>query len=628
MRSGSLIQVLMLRRRDGFKSVLGVLCTVFAFSFVWGIGVSWADENEYKIDSKDHDVTESRMVGREIGQDPFAFETAEQMYKSGPEKPYDAFAEKIIEAIDKNFPENYQDAGQEGFNGMLRQLHPFRKTEAVQKIVSQWARRYFDTTLKTPPFSWRDYISIGFRKIGFGGDEPATQGDALYKKGDFNAASEQYRKQLRQEPLQPDPRNNLALSQLHLGNDLSAQFEFELLRLIKPDYLPAQINLSVMFERIGRTEDAQNMAIEAFNQKKGVAITAFNAAWFQNLKGEYENAVNSLTPYAELNIKPKYTEFHKVNRDLLNRFGKVHKTVVAQKAVDVKANKTLSAIQENATEGKRPPLVSEDKPKPVDQTLTAEDMCKKARSFHLKGGSKNYGLALEWYRKAAEQGHADAMKYIGSMYELGEGEPKDLVKASDWYRRAADKGNVTAMYNLGVMYAKGKGVAQNGAKAIQWYRQAAALGDSDAMNNLGVCNETGQGVAESPVEAARWYQMAADKGHAEAMVNLGRLYENGKGVSKDRNRAILLYEKAAALGNGSAMNSLGMASEEKKDYTAAVQWYRKAIEKGHPGATGNLAYCYETGRGTPKDTTKALEYYRKAADLGNKFAKDALKRLE
>ena len=53
------------------------------------------------------------------------------------------------------------------------------------------------------------------------------------------------------------------------------------------------------------------------------------------------------------------------------------------------------------------------------------------------------------YRKAAEQGLAQAQCRLGDFYEYGEGVTKDLVKAAEWYRKAAEQGLAQAQCRLG-----------------------------------------------------------------------------------------------------------------------------------------------------------------------------------
>ena len=60
--------------------------------------------------------------------------------------------------------------------------------------------------------------------------------------------------------------------------------------------------------------------------------------------------------------------------------------------------------------------------------------------------------------------------------------PKDNVEAVTWYRKAANQGHAEAQGQLGVMYANGLGVTQNNVEAVAWYcsRQRRAGGSKGA----------------------------------------------------------------------------------------------------------------------------------------------------
>jgi TPR repeat protein len=58
------------------------------------------------------------------------------------------------------------------------------------------------------------------------------------------------------------------------------------------------------------------------------------------------------------------------------------------------------------------------------------------RHYYGQGVQKNLALALRWYRKAADLGHAAAQNRLGWMYEKGEGVEMDYSEALKWYRRA------------------------------------------------------------------------------------------------------------------------------------------------------------------------------------------------
>jgi len=68
---------------------------------------------------------------------------------------------------------------------------------------------------------------------------------------------------------------------------------------------------------------------------------------------------------------------------------------------------------------------------------------------------QDHAEAARWYRKAAEQGHADAQYNLGVMYENGQGVRQDHAESVRWYRKAAEQGHAEPQYNLGVMYENG-----------------------------------------------------------------------------------------------------------------------------------------------------------------------------
>ncbi len=75
--------------------------------------------------------------------------------------------------------------------------------------------------------------------------------------------------------------------------------------------------------------------------------------------------------------------------------------------------------------------------------------------------NKDYAEAAWWYRKAANQGHAEAQHILGMMHAEGQGLTQNYGAAVKWYRKAADQGYAEAQTSLGVMYEKGRGVTQD-----------------------------------------------------------------------------------------------------------------------------------------------------------------------
>ena len=78
---------------------------------------------------------------------------------------------------------------------------------------------------------------------------------------------------------------------------------------------------------------------------------------------------------------------------------------------------------------------------------------------------------------------------LGMMYldASGEGEGVDedkLQEAMEWVRKAAEQGQANAQYVLCMMYAAGKGVEQDEAQAVEWLRKAAEQGHAEAQEAL------------------------------------------------------------------------------------------------------------------------------------------------
>ena len=59
---------------------------------------------------------------------------------------------------------------------------------------------------------------------------------------------------------------------------------------------------------------------------------------------------------------------------------------------------------------------------------------------------------------------------------------QDDLEAIEWFRRAADQGNPRAQFNLGALCAEGRGVAQEDVIAHVWFDLAASQA-SDVKND-------------------------------------------------------------------------------------------------------------------------------------------------
>lgn len=114
-----------------------------------------------------------------------------------------------------------------------------------------------------------------------------------------------------------------------------------------------------------------------------------------------------------------------------------------------------------------------------------------------------------------------------AQFELGKEyyDFKDDERAVYWYRKAAEQGHADAQFNLGLAYRSGKGVRQNYSEAVKWFRSAAIQGHADAQFNLGLAYRDGEGVRQNYSEAVKWFRNAAIQGCVDAQVALTWLGE-------------------------------------------------------------------------------------------------------
>jgi TPR repeat protein len=143
-------------------------------------------------------------------------------------------------------------------------------------------------------------------------------------------------------------------------------------------------------------------------------------------------------------------------------------------------------------------------------------------------GGTDLTQAVNWLRKAAAQGHADAELQVAQLYDFGFGVAQDERLALEWYRRAAEHGSAAGQRVVGDFYRKGRVVAADAAEAARWYRRAADGDDVRAQYELGQLYFTGTGVARDYEAAYLWFSLAASQ---------APLLDNRKGLLELRNIA-------------------------------------------------------------------------------------------
>ncbi len=143
---------------------------------------------------------------------------------------------------------------------------------------------------------------------------------------------------------------------------------------------------------------------------------------------------------------------------------------------------------------------------------------------------------FEATKAKAEKGDARAQFMLGEMYlrhsdvdnvqdkTLKAQVEQDDAEAVKWFRKAAQQGLADAQFQLGAMYDKGRGVKQDAAEAVEWFRKAAEQGFADAQLGLGAMYERGRGVKQDRVETYAWWNLAVKtrKDVAPVLRNLER----------------------------------------------------------------------------------------------------------
>lgn len=139
--------------------------------------------------------------------------------------------------------------------------------------------------------------------------------------------------------------------------------------------------------------------------------------------------------------------------------------------------------------------------------------------------SRNIPLAMEWYRKAADEGgYAEACVALGYYYFVGaDGVEQDYKEAYKWYKKAADQNNPEAQFCLSSIYIRGLDIAQNDSEGIYWLKRSAENGFAEAQKQLAHYYFSGEHVEQNYELGFEWLRRAADQGDEEAQEYLNRI---------------------------------------------------------------------------------------------------------
>jgi TPR repeat protein/uncharacterized RDD family membrane protein YckC len=181
--------------------------------------------------------------------------------------------------------------------------------------------------------------------------------------------------------------------------------------------------------------------------------------------------------------------------------------------------------------------------------------------------------SLYYFKKAAEQGHAEAQFWLGTNYAKGYGVPKDLAMSAFWNLKAAEGGSANAQEGEGWKHFDGLGVAVDDKLAFFWFSKAAQQGNVGAQRGLGKIFQLGRGVPQSWHSAAVWFRKAAEQGDATSQGILGILYFEGLGLPVDLVQAYMWSNLAAS------SNDPNGDEQEKKNFAEVRGWCEQRMSR-------------------------------------------------
>lgn len=186
-----------------------------------------------------------------------------------------------------------------------------------------------------------------------------------------------------------------------------------------------------------------------------------------------------------------------------------------------------------------------------EQARIGEMTYEEAYSAYQAG---EYRRAFQAARRMAERGDIRAQTWLAWLYQEGYGTDVNDTEAFNWYLRAADAGHLEAMVGVMYYYRSGRGpYGPDLSSHARWAEQIAERGDVRGQIRIGAAYLRGEGVAKDFERGLAWLQQAADAGSFEAMSQLALAYKDGTFGDPDYERALSWYQTAVKFGDEWAM---------------------------------------------------------------------------
>lgn len=177
----------------------------------------------------------------------------------------------------------------------------------------------------------------------------------------------------------------------------------------------------------------------------------------------------------------------------------------------------------------------------------------------------DYAKAVAEWRPLAQAGDPDAQFNLGQAYKLGRGVQPDLNVALDWYRKAAQQGHLRAEDNLGLlMFQQG-----DRANAITYLQRAAARGEPRAQYIVGTALFNGDLIGKDWVRAYALMTRASASGLPQAATSLEQM---DKYIPEDqRKQGLALAASLEKSGSGTALAAAPPAPAPARSASSSVR---------------------------------------------------------
>lgn len=254
--------------------------------------------------------------------------------------------------------------------------------------------------------------------------------------------------------------------------------------------------------------------------------------------------------------------------------------------------------------------------------------------------------AVEYLRKAVDQGRNSAMSELSKFYFFGAGVPKDWNEAERWAREAAYRGASAGMMQMaGWLENPQYAGTPDPAKALALYYEVGELCSSEAraivrerakkgeqlaqkyayLGFIRVAKEGGSQLPAKLREAVKWLEANAAKDDLPVQLALADVMMEKMLVVYDLTAAKEKLARAAAAGSDDArtmqaeMTWRGLG--QKADERAAAEQWRELAARGNARALNWMGWLHWWGEGqkygVEKDAQKAYDMCRRAAELGH-----------